>query len=109
MLKIDGVTMPEPKGITFTKEKIWSDATMVGDIIATKTKMQISFGCLSGTQVSQLDEALSKSFISVYFKDPRQNTYVEKTFYSGTPSYPVYSYVDGLPEYVGTAVDLVEQ
>jgi hypothetical protein len=56
-----------------------------------------------------LDEALSKSFISVYFKDPRQNAYVEKTFYSGTPSYPVYSYVDGLPEYVGTAVDLIEQ
>lgn len=116
MLKIDGVTMPEPKGITFSKEKIWSkntgrttDATMVGDIIAIKTKMQISFGCLSGTQVTQLDEALSKSFVSVYFKDPRQNAYVEQPFYSGTPSYPVYSYVDGLPEYVGTAVDLVEQ
>lgn len=118
MLKIDGVLMPEPKqnGITFTKEKIWSkntgrttDGTMVGDIIAIKTKMKISWNVLSGEQVALLDEAVSPAFISVYFKDPRINTYTEKMFYAGTPSYPVYSYADGLPEYVGTTVDLIEQ
>lgn len=119
MLKIDGVQMPEPKyngGLTFTKEKIWSrnagrttDATMVGDIVAIKTKMHINFPPLTGEQVAQLDEAVTPAFISVYFKDPRLNAYTTKTFYAGTPSYPVYSYAKGLPEYVGVTVDLIEQ
>lgn len=118
MLKIDGVQMPEPKlqGITFTKEKIWSknagrttDGTMVGDVIAIKTKMKITFPVLTGEQVSKLDKALEPAFISVYFKDPRVNAYATKRFYAGTPSYPVYSYSKGMPEYVGTAVDLVQQ
>lgn len=116
MLKINNVQVPEPKSITFTKEKIWSsntgrttDGTMVGDIIAIKTKMQITFPPLSGAQAAQLDEAVSPAFISVYFKDPRLNAYTTKTFYAGTPSYPVYSYAKGLPEYVGVAVDLIEQ
>lgn len=110
--------MPEPKlsGITFTKEKIWSkntgrttDGTMTGDVIAIKTKMQITWGCLSGEQVALLDTAVSPAFISVYFKDPRLNSYTTKTFYAGTPTYPVYSYVNGFPEYIGCAVDLIEQ
>ena len=119
MLKIDGVQMPEPKyngGLTFTEEKIWSkntgrttDGTMVGDIICIKTKMKITFPPLSGVQVAQLDEAVSPAFISVYFKDPRINAYTTKTLYAGTPSYPVYSYADGLPEYTGVSVDLIEQ
>jgi hypothetical protein len=110
--------MPEPKfqGITFTKEKIWSKNTgrtasgkMVGDVIAIKTKMEITFPPLSGEQVMKLDAALEPAFIEVYFKDPRKNAYTTKTFYAGTPSYPVYSYAKKLPEYVGVAVDLVEQ
>lgn len=115
---IGGVAMPEPKqgGITITKEKIWSKNTgratngsMVGDVIAIKTKMQISWNVLSGEQVAVLDAALEPAFISVYFKDPRLNAYTTKTFYAGTPTYPVYSYATGLPEYVGCAVDLIEQ
>lgn len=118
MLKIDGKIMPEPKfqGITFSKEKIWSKNTgrtasgkMVGDVIAIKTTMSISFPVLSGEQVKELDAALEPAFIDVYFKDPRKNEYTTKTFYAGTPSYPVYSYAKGLPEYVGTTVDLIEQ
>lgn len=118
MLKIDGVTMPEPKkeGITFTAEKIWSkntgratDGTMIGDIVAIKTKMKLTFAVLSGEQVAQLDAALSPPFVSVYYKDPRTNAYTTGTFYAGTPSYPVYSYAAGMPEYTGVAVDLIEQ
>lgn len=118
MLQFNGVVMPEPKqnGITFTKEKIWSkntgratDGTMLGDVIAIKTKAQITWGILSGEQVAMLDAALEPAFISVCFKDPRLNAYTTKVFYAGTPTYPVYSYASGLPEYVGCAVDLIEQ
>lgn len=118
MLQIDGVVMPEPKqnGITFTKEKIWSknnvratNGSMIGDVIAIKTNAQITWGILSGEQVAMLDAALEPAFISVYFKDPRLNAYTTKKFYAGTPSYPVYSYANGMPEYIGVAVDLTEQ
>lgn len=33
---------------------------------------------------------------------------MEKTFYAGTPTYPVYSYAKGVKTYVGVAVDLRE-
>lgn len=120
MLKINNWQAPEPKqnGLTISKEKIWSkntgrasEGTMVGDVIAIKTTMKITFPPLSGQQVSELDAHLEPAFISVYFKDPRLNAYTTKTFYAGTPSYPVYSYAKDYThmEYVGVAVDLIEQ
>lgn len=118
MLKIDGVQIPEPKfqGITITPEKIWSknagrvtNGDMVGDVIAVKNKMKIAWASLSGQQVALIDGAISPAFFEVYYKNPRTNQYETGTFYAGTPSYPVYSYASGLPEYVGVAVDLVEK
>lgn len=117
MLEIEGISYPVKQGgITFTPEKIWAkntgrttDGTMVGDIVTIKTKMQIKLCILSGAQVAQLDRDLSKPFVSVHFKDPRTNAEATKMFYAGTPSYPVYSYAAGLPEYVGVGVNLIEQ
>lgn len=117
MFEINGISFPVKQGgITFTKEKIWSkntgrttDGTTVGDIVAIKTKMQVKFCILNGAQVAQLDGELSKPFVSVHYKDPRTNAEVSKMFYAGTPSYPVYSYATGLPEYVGVGVNLIEQ
>lgn len=119
MLKINGVRMPEPKyngGISITKETIWSsntgratDGTMVGDIIAEKDKLKITWGPLSGAEVMQINSAISPAFFPVEYKDPGSNAYVTKTFYAGTPTYPVYSYAAGVPQYTGVTVDLVEQ
>lgn len=123
VLWFNGIEMPDPalNGITITKEKIWSKnagrgtaGKMMGDIVAVKYKIQIKWPILSQEETALVDGVLSdesKPFFDMKFKDPKSKTgnYVTKTVYAGTPTYPVYSYVDGLPRYVGVAVDLVEQ
>ena len=118
MLKIDGVQMPEPKfqGITISPEKIWSKNTgrtttgeMVGDIVCIKLTYKISWPPLSAEQVALIDAAITPAFFDVYFKNPRTNQYETKRMYAGTPTYPVYSDANGLPDYVGVAVDLIEK
>lgn len=117
-LLIGGVEMPEPKqgGITISKEKIWSknagrgsDGTMNGDVVARKWTVKIEWPPLSEAQIKKIDDAIDPAFIKVKFKHPGTGKLIEKTMYAGTPSYPVYSYADGLPRYVGVGVTLIER
>lgn len=43
------------------------------------------------------------------FLDPGSNSRITKRFYAGTPTYPVYSYVNGMLTYNGVKVDLIEK
>lgn len=114
---IDGVTMPQAKSLTITEEKIWSknagrsadSGKMIGDIIGYKYKLQIQWGLLSREDTAKIGAAVKPVFFNVTFLSPVTNSRVTKTFYAGTPTYPVYSYVDGVKTYQGTAVDLIEQ
>lgn len=117
MLKFKGVSMPEPKALTVSSEKIWSSNTgrgdngkMTGDVVAIKATLKIEWPPLSAAQTQLIDSYLSIPFFNCTFLDPR-NGNKEKTLtvYAGTPAYPVYSYANGLPKYVGVAVDLIEQ
>jgi len=119
MLWIDGVKMPTPKqpgGIVIMKEKIWSknagraaNGVMVGDIVAIKNKLQITWPPLSPDQVIAIDAVISKAFFAVKYLDPSSNTLVTRIFYAGTPTYSVYSYATGFKQYDGVGVDLVEK
>lgn len=108
--------MPMPKGIEITIEKIWSKnagrtagAKMVGDIIAFKTKLKITWPMLSRERVAAIDAAITPAFFNVTFTDPRSNSRKTQSFYAGTPTYAVYSYAKGLKTYNGVGVDLIEQ
>lgn len=117
MLKLNGITVKEPKSLSVSPEKIWSSSTgrgdngkMVGDIVAIKMTLKIEWGILTAKQIQEIDEILSTPFFEVMFLNPRKGNAVDKmTVYSGTPTYPVYSYVKGYPEYTGVGVDLIEQ
>ena len=117
MLKFDNEIMPEPQSVDVGKEKIWSSNTgrtdsgrMNGDIIAIKTQLKIKWGVLSAEQTALIDKYLSKSFFQCTYLDPAKgNEETTKEFYAGTPTYPVYSYVQGLPSYRGVGVDLIER
>ncbi len=116
VLTIDGVVMPPVKSLTISPEKIWSKNTgrvangdMKGDLIAIKLKAQVVFVPLSDEQNASLDAAISSAFFSAKFKNPRTGKMETHTMYAGTPTYPVYSYAEGVPRYVGVGVDLVEQ
>lgn len=112
---IDGVTMPTPAlgGLTIKKEKVWSNNTgraanaeMIGDVIAIKYTLECTWTMLSRADVAKIDAAISPAFFSVTFTDPGTNTRTTKKFYSNTPSYPVYSYVNGIKTYKGVASGL---
>ncbi len=117
MLKFEGNTMPEPKSIEVGREKVWSSNTgrsdsgkMTGDVVAIKTTLKITWAVLSALQTQKIDKYLSKAFFQCTYMDPASgNEEKTKTFYAGTPVYPVYSYVNGYPDYQGVAVDLIEQ
>lgn len=116
VLIINDVVMPPVKSLTVTAEKIWSAKTgrvangqMKGDLIAIKLKLQVVFVPLSDEQTMALDAAISQAYFEVKFRNPRNKTMESKTMYAGTPTYPVYSYAEGLPRYVGVGVDLIEQ
>lgn len=117
MLKIKGVVIKEPTSLSVSPEKIWASNTgrgdngkMVGDIIAIKMTLKIEWGILSAEEIQRIDEMISEPFFEVTFLNPRKGNQEEtRTFYAGTPTYPVYSYVKGYPEYKGVGVDLIEQ
>lgn len=113
---IDGVTMPTPalSGLTIKKEKIWSnntgraaDGEMMGDLVAIKYTLEITWPMLSRADVAKIDAAISSAFFNVTFTDPGSNSRITKRFYSNTPSYPVYSYVDGVKTYKGVGATLI--
>lgn len=114
---IGGKLMPPVKSLEPTFESIWSANTgrsgngkMLGTLIARKYKLKVTFVPLSDEEAAQLGAALSSSgFFSVKFWSPVENKQLTKTMYAGTQTYPVYSYADGLPRYVGVGVDLIEQ
>lgn len=116
-MKIDGITLPEPATLSVTPEKIWSKNTgrgdnglMVGDIVAIKIILKISWGILSASDIMKIDSLISQPFFSCTFLNPRKgNAEDTHTFYADAPTYPVYSYVNGYPEYKGIGVELIEQ
>ena len=100
---INGVKMPTLKlnGLTYKKEK--------GDVVARKYTLSCQWPPLTRAQTALIDKAIDPAFINVEFRDPGTNNKVEKRFYAGTPTYPVYSYVKGVKTYAGVAVDLIQQ
>lgn len=119
VLWINEVAMPTPSKLTSSKEPIWSSnagrastGLMVGDIIGYKFKLQIEWKVLSQNASAALNKAITTTpFFSVKFIDPTSATGEFRTItaYASAPSYPVYSYVQGLPRHTGVGVNLIEQ
>lgn len=117
IVKIDGKPLPPISKLTITHNPIWSknagrgsDGEFVGDIVTKKYKLDIEFAPLSDEQAQYLMSVIEKTnFLSVSFKSPRTNLFITVLMYAGTPSFPVYSYVENLPRYNGVALELVEK
>lgn len=62
---------------------------------------------LSRADAAKIDAAISPAFFNVTFTDPGSNSRITKRCYSNTPSYPVYSYVDGVKTYKGVGATLI--
>ena len=119
VLWFNGAAMPDPalNGFTVSPEKIWSKKTgraangeMLGDVVAIKNTISIKWPPLTHAETALIDGYCSLAFFNVTYSDPRAggaNTTI--TVYAGAPSYPVYTYVNGIKTYHGVAVDLVQK
>ena len=117
-LKIDGKSLPvfAEDGYSVTRNRIWSKNTkrtssgkMVGDIIARKYAISISWNNLTQSQVSEIAKAIDTSaFFDVKFADEYGN---EKTaqFYSADPTYPVHVVRNGSALYSEVSIEIIER
>lgn len=87
--------------------KLRDNGDMVGDLIAIKYTLEITWPMLSRADAAKIDAAISPAFFNVTFTDPGSNSRITKRCYSNTPSYPVYSYVDGVKTYKGVGATLI--
>lgn len=114
-LKIGDLSVKVQK-MTVIRNPIWSSntgrvasGTMKGDIVAQKYKLTLTLPPMSDSEAASFDAAILPAFFNVTFRNPATGKNETKRMYSSAPSYPVYSYVDGYPRYVGIAVELTEQ
>ena len=115
-ITIGGKKMPPVKELSITREPIWSKNTgrsangsMMGDIVAYKTKLQVTFVPLSDSQAAALAAATRPAFFNVKYHDPEDNEQKTSKMYAGSLPFKVYSYADGFPRYVGTQISLIEK
>lgn len=115
-LKIGSKEIKKVQKISITREPIWSknttrtaNGTMKGDIVAQKYKLEVTLAPMSDEEAVSFDTAILPAFFNVTFKNPSSGKLETKKMYASSPKYPVYSYANGLPRYVGVAVNFIEQ
>lgn len=119
-LTVNGITLPTPKhqGVKISTNKVWSANTgrttsgkMVGTIVATKAKLQITWPPLTEAQVALIEAAVSDRstpFFTVSYTDMAGNS-VSRTMYAGDITYSQYSWLEGRRYVTDVAVSLIEQ
>ena len=118
-LRFGCTVMPDPKsngGLTETCEDIWSantgrneSGTMVGTLVATKTKLRISWNALSWEQAALIRSAVcGKGFTTCTYPGIDGSAHTI-TGYFGTPTFSHYSWADGLRSATAITVDFIEQ
>lgn len=120
ILTINGYHPPAPTegGIKIGVEPIWSSNTgrsasglMLGDIIAVKTTLDITWKKMTQAQVSQLDNAIhniNTPFFDVsYYNQDGDN--ITKTFYASPNSYNQKKYTENGIMFSDISIKLIEQ
>lgn len=120
VLNINGWTPPAPKegGVIIGREKIWSQNTnrvasglMVGDIIAIKNTLEISWAKLRQADVESLDNAINNietPFFNVAYCDETGTT-VSRKFYAAPNSYTRKVYTKDDIVYTDISIRLIER
>lgn len=75
LLTCNGVALPAPVSVSVSDEIIWSSqtgrtaaGTMVGDVIAEKKNISISWGILTSSEYALIKNSLVAGFIPVSFQ-----------------------------------------
>lgn len=98
MLKVDNVTLPEPKAMIYDHNKIWSANTgrldngyFVGDLIATKRKLNITWGACTASDAQKIINAVNKKFVEIQYT-AEDGSVKSGNFYWGDASGEAYNF-----------------
>lgn len=92
------ITLPEPKALTTEYNKIWSSNTgrldsgyFVGDLVAIKRKLDISWGPMNRTDAQKVLTAVNSKFVTIQYNNETSATPVQGEFYWGDVSCEFYN------------------
>ena len=122
MLQIGNTTLPAPKSVIYSSNKLWSQNTgrldsgyFVGDLIAVKKKYEVTFPPLTPTQLSTVRTACNTDFATVVITDvgdddnnPSTET-VTLTAYFGDITVEAYSWHNGIKYAINATVSIIER
>lgn len=123
-LQINGVTVAEPanSGVQISEEPIWSEKTgrdvnsgsMIGDIVAWKRTVAITWPPLTFAQVEAIKTAIGvraqRPFFSLAYTDSGGNTVLEPiTVYSGNLEHTIYSISNAYKRQTPVTVTFIER
>lgn len=117
-MKINGVTVRSPAkgGIVVTDEPIWSSNTgratsgkMVGDIIAWKTTVDVTFPPLSFSESKKIRDTIKSAGKFFYIEYDDFGETVKKKVYVANIPRTLYSLVNGYKYHTDVKIQFVEQ
>lgn len=114
-LKANGIILPSPVQIKSGHEIIWSSNTgrnakgdTIGDVIAKKKTIDITWGILTESQLRTIDDNLIAGFFPFIFYD--KGIYLPVIAYRGTLSEEHMGYIgDGIYYYRSASVNVVQK
>lgn len=97
MFKVNNITLPEPQALTTEHNKIWSANTgrldsgyFVGDLIAVKRKLNITWGPMTAADAQKVINAVNNEFVTIQYTDETNKTSTGE-FYWGDASFDYYN------------------
>lgn len=111
---INGVAMPDPSTMIPSEQDIgkWernARGSMIGEIIATKAKIELAWKYLTPEQLSTLLTAIKPTFFNVTYTDPVTNAPRTAKFYKGDRNAPIMDFIDGALRYKDVKFNIIEQ
>lgn len=117
---INGITVATPKqgGVVVTDEPIWAGNTgrsstgkMIGDVVAWKTTIAVTWPPLSFSEAKKIRDAIKNAdaFFTIKYHDFSASTMTEKTVYAGNVPRTLYSLSAGHQRYSDITITFIEQ
>lgn len=114
MISINGVKVATPKTYEPTISDLDGESNrnangdLIRDRIAVKRKLNLEWGLLTQSEMSQILNAVSRVFFTVTFPDPQLGM-VTKTMYVGDRTAPAYQYINGEVKWQGLKMNFIEK
>lgn len=115
MLKIGTTTLPTPKSVNYSQNKLWSQNTgrldsgyFVGDLIGIKKKYEVTFPPLSTTDLATVRAAINTDFATVEITNAEGGTDTVSAYF-GDLTVEAYSWHNGLKYALNASVSIIER